>query len=189
MSDMPAALSLVSDTVLIALLVVTLIAIYRFNRKLAELRQGREAFERLIVEFRQATGQADNSLQQLRQLAETRGRELQIRTETAATVLGGVDQASADLRLLIERADRASDRLEETVAQSRDVSQALSSQPVRESTGLFARTPLVTPAQPDDPAVREPAPIAAQAPDPAAKTAPLEAAKRSSMLSTLAGIR
>jgi hypothetical protein len=189
MSDMPAALSLISDTVLIALLVVTLIAIYRFNRKLAELRQGREAFERLIVEFRQATGQADNSLQQLRQLAETRGRELQERTDSAVTVLNGVDQASADLRLLIERADRASDRLEDVVAQSRDVTQAMSNQPVRESTGLFARTPLVTPAQPGDAATREPAPIATPTPDPVAKAAPLEASKRSSMLSTLAGIR
>jgi ABC-type transporter Mla subunit MlaD len=186
---MPIALSMISDVILIALLVVTLVAIHRFNRKLVELRQGREAFERLIVDFRQATGQADTGLQQLRQLADTRGRELQERTESAATILGGVDQASADLRLLIERADRASDRLEEVVAQSRDITQALSNQPVKESTGLFARTPLVTPAQADEPATREPSPIASRPTEPAAKTTSLEAAKRNSMLSTLAGIR
>lgn len=186
---MPAALSMVSDVILIALLVVTLVAIHRFNRKLAELRQGREAFERLIVDFRQATGQADASLQQLRQLADTRGRDLQQRTESAAAILGGVEQASSDLRLLIDRADRASDRLEDVVAQSREVTQAMSHQPAKESTGLFARTPLVTPAEADEPAAREPGQIAARAPEPGSKSAPLEASKRSSMLSTLAGIR
>lgn len=189
---MSAALSMISDAVLIVLLAVTLVAIYRFNRKLAELRQGREAFERLIAEFRQATGQADNSLQQLRHLADTRGRELQERTEVAADVLGSVDQTSADLRLLIERAERASDRLEEAVAESRRIPQAPPAQ-LSESTGLFARTPLVTPAQGDEPALREPAPITAQPdlqkPDSAGKSAPLEPSKRSSMLSTLAGIR
>ncbi|HVJ41507.1 MAG TPA: DUF6468 domain-containing protein [Dongiaceae bacterium] len=189
---MSAALSMISDAILIVLLAVTLVAIHRFNRKLAELRQGREAFERLIVEFRQATGQADNSLQQLRQLADTRGRELQQRTEEAAAVLGGVGHTSADLRLLIERAERASDRLEEAVADSRRLPQAPIA-PASESTGLFARTPLVTPARGDEPAVREPATIAQQPDAPQAdasgKSAPLEPSKRSSMLSTLAGIR
>jgi len=186
---MSAALSMISDAILIVLLAVTLVAIYRFNRKLAELRQGREAFERLITEFRQATGQADASLQQLRQLAETRGRELQQQTEAATHVLGDVDQASADLRLLVERADRASDRLEESVAESRRVSQMPATPPARESTGLFARTPLVTPAQGDEPAVAEPAPIAAAPTEASSKTSPLEPSKRSSVLSTLAGIR
>lgn len=188
---MSTALSMISDGVLIVLLAFTLVAIYRFNRKLVELRQGREAFERLIVEFRQATGQADTSLQQLRQLADTRGRELQQRTETAATILGGVEQASADLRLLIERADRASDRLEETVSDSRSAAQALSTPPAaQEHTGLFSRTPLVTPAQPDDPATREPSTIATPTTTPPAEPgSPLETAKRKSMLSTLAGIR
>jgi len=180
---------MISDAILIALLAVTLVAIYRFNRRLVELRQGREAFERLIVEFQQATGQADNSLQQLRQLADTRGRDLQQRTESAATVLGGIEQASADLRLLIERADRACDRLEDMVAESREVSQSASPPPAQEHTGLFSRTPLVTPAQPGDPATREPAPIAAPPTEPAPPTAPLETSKRKSMLSTLAGIR
>jgi hypothetical protein len=186
---MSAALSMISDVILIVLLAVTLVAIYRFNRKLAELRQGREAFERLITEFRQATGQADASLQQLRHLAETRGRELQQQTEAATHVLGDVDQASADLRLLVERADRASDRLEETVAESRRVSQAPAPAQARESTGLFARTPLVTPAQGDEPAAREPAPIDAPVVEANPKTSPLEPSKRSSVLSTLAGIR
>ncbi len=186
---MSAALSMISDAILIVLLAVTLIAIYRFNRKLAELRQGREAFERLIGDFRQATGQAENGLQQLRQLAETRGRELQQRTETAAGILGGVDQASADLRLLIERAERASDRLEEAVAESRQIAQMPAMTQARESTGLFTRTPLVTPAQGDEPAAREPAPIAAPAEAGAKSSSPLDPSKRSSVLSTLAGIR
>jgi hypothetical protein len=186
---MSAALSLISDTVLIALLVATLVAIYRFNRKLVELRQGREAFERLIIDFRSATGQADQSLQQLRQLADTRGRELQQRTEAATSALGNMDQASSDLRLLIERAERASDRLEETVASSRHLTQPKSNPAASESNGLFSRTPLVTPAHADEPAAREPSSIGAPAPEPAAKAAPLETAKRSSMLSTLAGIR
>ncbi len=186
---MSAALSLISDSILIALLAVTLVAIYRFNRKLVELRQGREAFERLIVEFQQATGQADQSLQQLRQLADTRGRELQQRTESATAALGSMDQASSDLRLLIERAERASDRLEDVVAESRSLSQAITQPPLQESTGLFSRTPLVTPAHVDEPAAREPAQIAPQGPEPANKIAPMDTAKRSSMLSTLAGIR
>ena len=186
---MSTALSLISDSVLIALLVATLVAIYRFNRKLIELRQGREAFERLIIEFRLATGQADHSLQQLRQLAETRGRELQQRTEAATAALGSMDHASADLRLLTERAERASDRLEEMVAESRSQSQAAAQPSTTESTGLFSRTPLVTPAHGDEPAAREPGQIAPQVPDAGSKTAPLETAKRSSMLSTLAGIR
>jgi hypothetical protein len=186
---MSAALSLISDSILIALLVVTLVAIYRFNRKLVELRQGREAFERLITEFRLATGQADHSLQQLRQLAETRGRELQQRTEAATSALGSMDQASSDLRLLIERAERASDRLEDVVAESRSLSQAVPPTSAKESTGLFSRTPLVTPAHADEPAAREPGQISPQVTEPAGKTAPLETAKRSSMLSTLAGIR
>ncbi len=154
------SISLISDGILILLLAVTLVAVYRFNRKLSELRQGREAFERLIVEFQRATGQADQSLQQLRQLAETRGRDLQQRTETAGSALAEMQQANADLRLLIERAEMASDRLEEAVAQSRGASQAMAAQQAGFASGALKREPLVTTAGPGAGSSTEPASIA-----------------------------
>ncbi|MET1026247.1 MAG: DUF6468 domain-containing protein [Dongiaceae bacterium] len=138
------SISLISDGVLILLLAVTLVAVYRFNRKLTELRQGREAFEKLIAEFRQATGQADHSLQQLRHLAETRGRDLQDRAEAAGGTLTDMQRANSDLRLLIERAELASDRLEDAVARSRDISQSFAAQRAPDmSDGALKREPLM----------------------------------------------
>jgi hypothetical protein len=186
------AISLISDGILILLLVVTLAAVYRFNRKLAELRQGREAFEKLIAEFRQATGQADQSLQQLRVMAETRGRDLQQRTETAGAALTDLQRAGADLKLLIDRADMASDRLEEAVAQSRVVSQSLAAQKtMSEAGGALRREPLVNLGNGTGTEAVEPAPIALSPTKSAAEVAADEAKKasRNSVLSSLVGIR
>jgi hypothetical protein len=185
------SISLISDGILILMLAVTLIAVYRFNRKLSELRQGREAFEKLIAEFQRATGQADQSLQQLRQLAETRGRDLQQRTELAGSALTEMQQANADLRLLIERAEMASDRLEEAVAQSRGISQVIATQHAATHLGGLNREPLVTQAGPAAGSATEPAAISLSPTMTAAEasTGKDGGKSRKSVLSSLVGIR
>jgi uncharacterized protein DUF6468 len=186
------SISLISDGILILLLAVTLVAVYRFNRKLTELRQGREAFEKLIAEFRQATGQADQSLQQLRHLAETRGRDLQDRAEAAGSTLNDMQRANGDLRLLIERAELASDRLEDAVARSRDISQSFAAQRAADiPDGVLKREPLM-PQGAALTAKADPAPINLSPTRTAAEVVSGEqsAAKtRKSVLSSLVGIR
>ena len=112
-------LGLIADIVLIALLVATLFYVLKLSRRLAELRQDRQSFEALVGEFAKATTEAQRSVAELRIGAESIGRELTQRIERGQSVVGELQRSADDLKMLINRADAASGKLEAAIGASR----------------------------------------------------------------------
>jgi hypothetical protein len=112
-------IGLLADGLLIVLLGVALVFVYRLNRRMAELREGRAAFEKLTADLAVQTKAATESLAAFRANAETLGKQLDGGAERGRQVIAEVQRVSDDLRLLIGRADAASSRLEDVVAQGR----------------------------------------------------------------------
>ena len=100
-------MGLIADIVLIALLVATLFYVLKLSRRLAELRQDRQSFEKLVGEFAKAT------------TAESIGRELSQRIERGQSVVGELQRSADDIKMLINRADAASGKLEAVIGASR----------------------------------------------------------------------
>lgn len=113
------SIGLLADGLLIVLLVVALVSVYRLNRRMAELREGRAAFEKLTADLAAQTKAATESLAAFRTNAETLGKPLEAGAERGRQVIAEVQRVSDDLRLLIGRADASSTRLEEAVAKAR----------------------------------------------------------------------
>ena len=113
------AIGLIADGLLIVLLAVALVSVHRLNRRMNELREGRSAFEKLAGDLGKQTNAAAESLAALRVTAETVGKPLDVGAERGRHVIAEMQRASDDLRLLIGRADAASERLEAVIAQSR----------------------------------------------------------------------
>ncbi|HVY98297.1 MAG TPA: DUF6468 domain-containing protein [Dongiaceae bacterium] len=112
-------LGVIGNGVLIVLLTIALVSVWRLNRRIGELREGRAAFEKLTADLARQTEAASGSVGALRQAAETLGRQLDTGAERGRQVIAEMQRASDDLRLLIGRADAASSRLEGVIAQSR----------------------------------------------------------------------
>jgi hypothetical protein len=163
------ALGVIGNAVLIVLLVIALVSIWRLNRRIVELREGRAAFEKLTAELARQTEAAGGSLGALRQAAETSGRQLDGSAERGRQVIAELQRGSDDLRLLIGRADAASSRLEDVIAQSRSAELLMNA---------FANQP-AAPADRGGARAAEPTPIAA------AESSPEAAA----FLSSLSGMR
>jgi septal ring factor EnvC (AmiA/AmiB activator) len=112
-------LNLIADGVLIALLGAALISVFRLNRRLNEMREGRAGLEKLTADLAKQTGMATDGLTALRANAETLGRDLDGRSDRGRQVMAELQKASDDLRLLIGRADKAAERLESAIAKAR----------------------------------------------------------------------
>lgn len=112
-------IGLLADSLLIVLLGVALVSIYRLNRRMAELREGRVAFEKLTADLAVQTKAATEGLAAFRANAETLGMQLDGGAERGRQVIAEVQRVSDDLRLLIGRADASSTRLEDAVAKAR----------------------------------------------------------------------
>ena len=112
-------IGLLADGLLIVLLGVALVFVYRLNRRLVELREGREAFEKLTADLAGQTKAATEGLAAFRATAETLGKQLDIGSERGRQVIAEVQRVSDDVRLLIGRADASSTRLEDAVAKAR----------------------------------------------------------------------
>jgi hypothetical protein len=112
-------IGLLADGLLIVLLGVALVSVYRLNRRLAELREGRAAFEKLTADLAAQTKVAADGLADFRTNAETVGQQLEGGAERGRQVIAEVQRVSDDLRLLIGRGDASSTRLEDAVAKSR----------------------------------------------------------------------
>ena len=112
-------IGLLADGLLIVLLGVALVSVYRLNRRMVELREGRAAFEKLTADLAVQTKAATDSLAAFHTNAETLGKQLDGGAERGRLVIAEVQRVSDDLRLLIGRADAASTRLENVVAKSR----------------------------------------------------------------------
>ena len=112
-------IGLLADGLLIVLLGAALVSVYRLNRRMAELREGRAAFEKLTADLAAQTKAATESLAAFRGNAEGLGKQLDGGAERGRQVIAEVQRVSDDLRLLIGRADASSTRLEDAVAKAR----------------------------------------------------------------------
>ncbi|MBL8708997.1 MAG: hypothetical protein JNL25_07385 [Rhodospirillaceae bacterium] len=110
---------LIADVVLIVLLGATLFYVVKLSRRLAQLREDRQSFETLVKEFANATAEAGRGLAELRQGADGVARELAGRMERAQGVVGELQRSADDLKMLINRADIAANKLEQGIDQSR----------------------------------------------------------------------
>jgi hypothetical protein len=113
------SIGLLADGLLIVLLGAALVSVYRLNRRMAELREGRAAFEKLTADLAAQTKAAAEGLAAFRANAETLGKQLDAGAERGRQVIAEVQRVSDDLRLLIGRADASSTRLEDAVAKAR----------------------------------------------------------------------
>ena len=111
--------ALIADGVVAILLVATLIYVRRFSRQIEAIRTGRAEFEKLIADLTRSTDQAAHHLHQFKATAETAGRDLQARTDRAQGLSSEFGRIGDDLKLLIERAERASNQLEAVIARAR----------------------------------------------------------------------
>jgi hypothetical protein len=113
------SIGLLADGLLIVLLGAALVSVYRLNKRMAELREGRAAFEKLTADLAVQTKAATEGLAAFKANAEGLGKQLDGGAERGRQVIAEVQRVSDDLRLLIGRADASSTRLEESVAQAR----------------------------------------------------------------------
>jgi len=104
--------SLLVNGALAGLLVATLVYAIKLNRRIGDLRRGREELDQAVQRFAVAAADADRTMARLADLTNGQGRNLQDALKKGG---GMVD----DLKFLIERADTAADRLEAAVTQSR----------------------------------------------------------------------
>ncbi|HVO04520.1 MAG TPA: DUF6468 domain-containing protein [Candidatus Cybelea sp.] len=112
-------IGLLADGLLIVLLGVALVSIYRLNGRMAEMREGRAAFEKLTADLVRQTDVAAAALAELKRGAETLGKQLETGAEKGRQVIAEVQRASDDLRLLIGRSEAAATRLEGSIATAR----------------------------------------------------------------------
>jgi hypothetical protein len=105
-------MELVLDVALILLLIATLFHALRLERALGLLKRDRSALEALVASFNASSTQAELSIAQLREAAESAGRHLSREIERGGAL-------KADIVFLNERAERLADRLEADMRQAR----------------------------------------------------------------------
>ena len=151
-------IALIADLALAGLLVATIVYAAMLNRRLAVFRNGREEFAKVVEQLNEATAHAAVAIEQLRRTAAESGSTLQATINQAQT-------SAEELGYLVERGERAADRVENAVRISRQPEPAPRTVPAPRIPPLRAvRDPEPEPAPPPPPT---PAPVAAD-PEPAA---------------------
>ncbi len=120
--------SLIVDVIVLGLLVVMIPYIVRLNKRLSMLRRDKAQLEKLATTFAESTRRADESLNGLKTSAENMQRKL--------------DSGQAlhdDLAFLLERGEKAADRLEDLIRESRP--ETPGTQPVVASPSTASQTP------------------------------------------------
>lgn len=97
-----------ADGLLVLLLSGTLVMAIRLDRALRVVRRDRAAFEALISSLGAATGSVKSCIQALRTEAERAAEQIERRSSDA-------DKMATDLSFLVEAADRAGGKLEQTL--------------------------------------------------------------------------
>jgi hypothetical protein len=100
------------ELALIVLLAATLFHAVRLERALGVLKRDRGTLERLVNGFNASTRQAQAGVDQLRATADSAGRQIARQIETGMML-------KDDLTFLIERSERAADRLDALVRHAR----------------------------------------------------------------------
>ena len=100
--------SWLADAALVMLLTATLVMAVRLDRALRVIRRDRAVFETLITNLGAATSSVKTGIQALRTEADRAAEQIERRTMEA-------DKMATDLSFLVELADRAGARLEQTL--------------------------------------------------------------------------
>ncbi|HEY1386149.1 MAG TPA: DUF6468 domain-containing protein [Dongiaceae bacterium] len=111
--------TLIADGVVAILLVATLVYVRRFSKQIEAIRSSRGEFEKLIADLTRSTDQAASHLHQFKVTAEVTGGDLQARVERTQGLTAQFGKLGDDLKLLVERAESAANRLEAAIAKSR----------------------------------------------------------------------
>jgi hypothetical protein len=158
---------LILDVVVAALLVVTIIYAARLNNRLAVLRDDRDRLRELIGGLQNATRQAEDAVRALKLGAAESGQDLQEKMDRCQAM-------RADLAFLLDRGDKAADRLEASVRPppAREPKRVLDEPPpprapISEEPGRSRLSQLLRQASGPDPAPPPSAPLAASVEPPA----------------------
>ena len=122
--------SLIADGVVAVLLIATLIYVGRFSRQVAAIRDSRGEFEKLIRDLTKSTDQAASHLNQFKVAAEQVGKDLQARVDRVQGTATEFSRIGDDLRLLTERAESATNRLEATIGRARQAAVSAAPTPI-----------------------------------------------------------
>jgi hypothetical protein len=118
------------EIALVVLLAATLFHAVRLERALGVLKRDRSTLEKLVNGFNASTRQAQAGVDQLRATADSAGRQIARQIETGMML-------KDDLSFLIERSERAADRLDALVRHTRP--------PLLEATGQDFGQPAIGP--------------------------------------------
>jgi len=157
---------LLLDVVVAALLVVTIIYAARLNNRLAVLRDDRDRLRELIGGLQNATRQAEDAVRALKLGAAESGQDLQEKMDRCQAM-------RADLAFLLDRGDKAADRLEASVRlPPREAKRALDEPPpprapISEEPGRSRLSQLLRQASASDTGPSPSAPSAAPSEPPA----------------------
>lgn len=114
------------ELALVGLLAATLFHALRLERALGVLKRDRVALEELVSGFNASFRQAEIGIEQLRVAADGAGRQVARQVDAGRTVQG-------DLAFLVERGERAADRLEQMVRAARPLLPAPVPEPAAEA--------------------------------------------------------
>jgi uncharacterized phage infection (PIP) family protein YhgE len=110
------SLEMITDIVIIALLIPTIIYAYSLNRSLNLLRQNQKSLAQLVSALNEATFKAENSIPKLKSVTEHSSEGLK-------EVVDNAKELKNDLLFINERADSLADRLENVISSSRNIEQ------------------------------------------------------------------
>ncbi len=97
--------SFVIDLIFVALLVATIVFVFRLERRLASLRGTKDQLAAVIVELNSAASRAEAGIKGLRAAAETAGAMLEDRVKRARSL-------NDDLGALVQSGQRVAQKLE-----------------------------------------------------------------------------
>ena len=105
---------MITDIVIIALLIPTIIYAYSLNKSLNILRQNQKSLAQLVSALNEATFKAENSIPKLKSVTEHSSEGLK-------EVVDNAKELKNDLLFINERADSLADRLENVISSSRNI--------------------------------------------------------------------
>lgn len=114
------SLEMITDIVIIALLIPTIIYAYSLNKSLNSLRQNQKSLAQLVSALNEATFKAENSIPKLKSVTEHSSEGLK-------EVVDNAKELKNDLLFINERADSLADRLENVISSSRNIEHQSSS--------------------------------------------------------------
>lgn len=132
-------LALYVDLGLAVLLVATVVYAARLNKRLGMLRRDRGELTALIAQFNAATAAAEAAMEGLRASADNSGRAVQEAVDSARGTV-------TDLKFLVERGEKAADRLDTAISAGRSLERPANDQSL---TGARGAAPVQPQAKAD----------------------------------------